>query len=662
MREKIVDRYLLQRELGQGGMGVVFAARDTRLDCTVALKSISPDLACDEGARRRIMKEAKIAASLNHPYICKIFDAVDDGTRLYIVMECCEGRTLENVELSLREVIKIGGEIAEGLEAAHSKGIVHRDLKPSNIMLSGPGHIKIMDFGLAKSLEQPGSVQSPSQLLTSANITAREEIAGSTPYMSPEQLRGEVVDARTDIFSFGVLLFELITGHKPFYGASSADTIASILTDQPEPMARYRRGIPESLQQIVKKMLAKDRDKRYQSADEVRSALLEVAQEKAPAPVSQRLFHSKAWWTALVLVVVAAGAWFFYRRIFRAENAAQFPSTKLERAVSSDEAELLFRRGLSLSSRLSYADNQGAIALMERCIRLRPDYAAAFSALALEELKGFWWYQGGVQLVGEALDRASSALNLDPNLVQAQVIVAICKTLRSDSQGYLDLARCLQREPAQQEALAWLGGFFAKTGDFSLAQQLIDRLKRSRPESPYISPLQAFLFTQRRDSEAAKRQIAELALQFPNWDGVAFAKMQRAVGLSVPDLLQEAIDELRSTNPGKPTIRFWEMYLKAARGMSVSPQDREALIPYILDDYELAGLYAQICARLSDKGNSLKWLQHSVDRGNCDLVQMGHNDFKILEGDPQFVSLKASVRQKVSSITEQIRPLLFPKR
>jgi serine/threonine protein kinase len=661
MMQTIAGRYQIQRELGQGGMGVVYQARDIRLECIVALKSIAPRLANDDDARRRILREAKIAASLSHPYICRIFDTVDDGTQLFVVMECCEGRTLEGAELSVGDVIRIGSEIAEALEEAHSKGIIHRDLKPSNVMLSRSGHIKIMDFGLAKSLEKPVDAQGQSQSTTSSSLTAKGEILGSTPYMSPEQLRGEAVDARADVFSFGVLLYELLTGHKPFYGASSADTVASILTDRPEPMARYRRGIPEGVEQIVKKMLAKDRNQRYQSAPEVRVALLQAAREKPPPPAFPKLLRSKMLWTALALVIVAAGSMVVYRRVFLTEKSSPAKSETLGNVPAEVDAEL-FMRASSLSSRFSQSENNAAIAMLDDYLRRHPDVASAHSALALEKLKKFWWYQGGPQLVGEALNHASYARKLDPALIQPQAIAAICKTLHSsDPQGYLELARCLQQEPDQQEALAWLAIFCSKTGNFQLAQRLIDQLKNAHPQSPYIGPLRLFLSNQRQSFAAAKRQIEEVARQFPSWEGIAFAKMQYAIGLSDATLFQQAIDDLRLTNPTKPTIRFWETYLKALKGSAVDPQDLEELRRYIPDDYELAALYAQICARLGNNEEAIKWLRHSVDIGNYDLVQMEHGDFKILQDDPQFAKLKTSLQQKVSRMTEQIQPLVFPK-
>ncbi len=642
-------------------MGVVYQARDNRLECTVALKSISPHLANDDDARRRILREAKIAASLSHPYICRIFDTIDDGTQLYVVMECCEGRTLQGADLSARDVIRIGAEIAEALEEAHSKGIVHRDLKPSNIMLSRSGHVKIMDFGLAKSLEQSGAAQGQSQTLTSSSLTAKGEILGSTPYMAPEQLRGESVDARADVFSFGVLLYELLTGHKPFYGASSADTVASILTDRPEPMARYRRGIPEGVEQIIKKMLEKDRAQRYQSVSDVRVALLQAAREKQRLPAFPKLLRSKILWIALALVIAAAGSMVVYRRVFLAEKPSPDKSEAPANIPAAADAELL-ERALSLSSRFSQSENDKAIAMLDEYLRRHPDDAAAHCALALEKLKRFWWYQGGPELVGDASNHASRAHMLDPALIQPQAIAAICMTLHSsDPQGYLDLARCLHQEPGQQEALGWLAIFFSKTGSFQLAQRLINQLKHTHSESPYLAPLRLFFSNQKQDFAAVKRQIAEVERQFPSWEGIAFARMQYAIGLSDATLLQEAIVDLRFTNPTKPTKKFWESYLKALKGTTVDLQDREELQRYIRDDYELAAFYAQIAARLGDKEEAIKWLRHSINIGNYDLVQMDQSDFKILKDDPQFAELKTSLQQKVSHMTEQIQPLVFPR-
>ncbi len=187
MTENEVGHYQIQQELGQGGMGVVYRAHDRKLERTVALKSVSQKLANDNEARERILREAKAAASLDHPYICKVFDTLEQNDRVYVVMEFIEGATLASVDLSLKETIRIGSEIAEALEEAHSRGVVHQDLKPTNVMLTRSGHVKITDFGLAKLLAQQGSAGASEAETATATLTARGDLVGTTPRKNEQE-------------------------------------------------------------------------------------------------------------------------------------------------------------------------------------------------------------------------------------------------------------------------------------------------------------------------------------------------------------------------------------------------------------------------------------------------------------------------------------------
>jgi serine/threonine protein kinase len=657
-----IDRYIIQKELGRGGMGVVYQAWDTKLECTVALKSVTPAFAHDEQARLRILREARTAAALNHPYICKIFDTVEQSSRIYVVMECCEGKTLERAELGIRKAIAVGIEIAEALEEAHAKGIIHRDLKPANVMLARSGHIKIMDFGLAKTLEKATSTPSFHGVESSATVSAEGQLVGTTPYMSPEQLRREDLDFRSDIFSFGVLLYELLTGQRPFYGKTAADTVASILSDEPEPMARYRRGIPQNLENAVRKMVAKHRDSRHQSAAQVRSDLSELLNEESLSQAVSHTSWSKKWLVASTLIILALVSLFAFRFFFK-DQTGERRASETEAYPSSAENLEFFNKALRVSAGLSHSDNEQAIRLLEECVRRQPDYAPAHSALALEKLKRFWWYQGSPQLIDEALRHASHARQLDPGWVQAGVVSSIARTLQSsDPQPYLDLARILNERPDQSEATAWLSHFFIKAGDFDLAHELINRLNRMYPGTPYAGSMQALLATRQHAFVLARKQIRDLEFKFPNWDGIPSARAQRAIELQDVNLLQQAIDELVLLNPVDPSIIFWRSYVKSKPGSKLEQADLDTIRPH-LEDYEFAALYAQICARQKDTEEALRWLEQSVEKGNYDIVQMRHPDFESLKDDPRFEELKRSLHDKISKMTVEMKPLILkPKK
>lgn len=659
MQRPVAARYILRKELGRGGMGVVYEAWDTKLQCSVALKCISPDRVDNDEARQGILREARMAASLAHPYICRIFDTVEEGSDLYVVMECCTGHTLQDGLFTIPEVIRIGCEIAEALAEAHSKGIIHRDIKPANLMMTAAGHVKIMDFGLAKRVPGRGSDRPLSLSLADTFESTSHEIAGSIPYMSPEQLRGEPLDSRSDIFSLGVSLYEMIARHTPFSGSTAADTIAEIIHGQPKPIAQYRKGVPENLELVIFKMLAKDPDQRYKSAQEVHTALSQAVRRKlSDTMLRRKIRKSRLRLTAALAGIVLLGVvlllWLNRARESRAPDAFQ-----AESSIPVAEADLLFKRALVSASQFSQPANQNAIALLTECIRLRPEDASARSALALEKLKKFWWYQGDASQIKDALEQAAYAVKFDPSIVQGRVILAIANTLRSsDPQGYFDLAQCLRMDPKQPEALGWLALFFAKTGDFKSSQELIDRLKAQDPHSPYAGGIQTFLLIHEGDLKSAARQIADLSLQFPNWDGPAFAEMQRAISLSNVDLVRQAINHVQLINPDKPSLKLWRIYLKALEGSRVSGEELQALLPYLTQDHELSALYARICVRVGENAEAMKWLRHSIDQGNYGLVELGHDDFKPLENEPGFAEMKRSLKSKADSLGAQIRSLI----
>jgi len=273
-----VGHYRVLRKLGEGGMGEVYLAEDLSLKRNVALKFLPQYLHQDQVARKRFLREAQSAAAIDHPFICNIYEVsqTEDGQD-YIVMEYVEGQTLQEKltrgQLPLKEALRIGMEISEALEEAHKKGVVHRDLKPANIMLTAGGHVKVMDFGLAKKLVDEGGTE---QDITAA-LTREGATLGTLAYMSPEQVRGKAVDTRSDIFSFGIVLYELLSGVHPFRKPNRVDTTDAILHDQPPLLSRYTEDTSEILQHTITKMLAKDPDQRYQSIHEVGTNLNEVA-------------------------------------------------------------------------------------------------------------------------------------------------------------------------------------------------------------------------------------------------------------------------------------------------------------------------------------------------------------------------------------------------
>jgi serine/threonine-protein kinase len=341
---KTISHYKILEKLGEGGMGVVYKAEDTRLRRTVALKFLSPEMTRDADAKRRFEQEARAAATLEHINVCNIYeiDETADG-QTYIVMACYDGETLKDRihrgPLRLEEAIDIAMQIGEGLKEAHEKKLVHRDIKGANIMITSKGQAKIMDFGLAKLSGQ-------------TKLTKEASTIGTVAYMSPEQAAGKEVDHRTDIWSLGVLLYEMITGRLPFRGEYEPSVIYSILNENPEPVTGLRTGVPVELERIINKILKKTADERYQTVSDALVDLQAVKRTGSPErrkhrpgmrrPLKRYALLSGALLVMITLIVLGVRI-LFTGKIHGIESIAVLPLENL----SDDPAQEYFVDGMT---------------------------------------------------------------------------------------------------------------------------------------------------------------------------------------------------------------------------------------------------------------------------------------------------------------------------
>jgi tetratricopeptide (TPR) repeat protein len=434
-----LSHYHIIEKLGAGGMGEVYLAEDKRLNRRVAIKILPADVAGDERAKQRLLREAQTAATLDHPNICAIYEIGQEEGRSFIVLQYIEGETLAARLMrrlpDLREALAMAAQVADALAEAHARGIVHRDIKPQNIMLTTRGQVKVLDFGLAKVLRDPGILESDTQ--TGSMLSIPGMLMGTVPYMSPEQVRGEELDARSDIFTFGTVLYELLSGRRPFEAKSTAEVISAILSTEPPPITRPGFGqLGGAEERLVRKCLQKDASLRYQAMDHLISDLGQIRHEyddsgvrpttetatakpkAAIAPLDRKWSRPRRSTVELVLVavVLAVTAAVYFMSVRTRKPAAPVGSKSANAATYDD-----YMRGKVNVSSENPDNNEAAIKLFEQAVAADPGFAAAYAELARAySIKARYFAPAPEKkkLNEEAEVDVEKALALDPNLAE----------------------------------------------------------------------------------------------------------------------------------------------------------------------------------------------------------------------------------------------------
>jgi eukaryotic-like serine/threonine-protein kinase len=482
--------------VGAGGMGEVYRARDARLERDVALKVLSPRLASDPEALGRFIREARTLSQLSHPNVCTLYDAGQDGATHFIVMEFLEGRTLAaqlaRGQLAIDQAVEYALQIADGLSKAHAIGVIHRDLKPANVMLTTDGFVKILDFGLSKNLDTGGSVN------TTLVTAGSGPVVGTIAYMAPEQTEGARADVRSDIFSFGVMLYEMLTGVRPFDGANVVSTIRRINDATPRPPHEMRPDIPPALAAVIAKALEKDPTHRFQSVPELRAQLRSGAMrspvpgeqplsttDTAAAPrrqiAAQRIWRYAAIAVVALAAIAAAGIWSGNRGPSIKPNdaiAAAAPAP----AIAAEELTQTARRGQALLQRYDRPKNvDQAIELFREVIGHDDSNALAHAGMAEAYLRkdGITPDPKWQKLAAESARRAVE-LNGDLAVAHLAVaMVALREGRRDDALRALERARDL--EPRNVDGLRYFGEYY-RTTDPARAEELYRAAVAAAPD------------------------------------------------------------------------------------------------------------------------------------------------------------------------------------
>jgi serine/threonine protein kinase/Flp pilus assembly protein TadD len=669
-----ISHYRIVEKLGRGGMGEVYLAEDKQLGRKVAIKFLPAEVATNENARQRLLREAQTAATLDHPNICAIYEVGQEGGYSFIVLQYIEGETLaariKRQLPDLREGLAIASQVADALNEAHARGIIHRDIKPENIMLTSRGQVKVLDFGLAKTVRDPGLVEPDAE--TGTLLSMPGMMIGTVPYMSPEQVRGEDLDCRSDIFSFGIVLYEMLSGRRPFEAKSTAEVISAILTREPPPISRSSLGHSGSAEErLIRKCLEKDPAQRYQTMGDLISDLAQIRREYESGQVSLpadsaplrpkvtiangglrrlRILKPALILTALALLVVAA----VYLSPVRSPKSTTASGVKSANPVAYDA----YMRGKVNVSSENPENNAAAIKLFQEAIAADPSFAAAYAELARAySIKARLFAPGAdkKKLNEEAEVDVDKALALDPNLPEgyfARGLILWTPYKRfPHEQAVYAYKRAIELNPNFDEAHHQLGYVYLHIG-------LLDQGQRELETALAINPgntLARFRLGQIEMCRAKYEEAFQIFDSTPLEKNpiVAAYKANALFRLGRTEEASALIEQLLKDYPkdeGGQVISVKAMMLAKAG----KQREAEAAIQHAIDigrgyihfhhtSYNMASAYAL----MNQPEPAMKWLQVTAEEGfpNYPLFE-GDANLDNLRKDPRFIAFMANQKQQ----------------
>jgi serine/threonine protein kinase/Tfp pilus assembly protein PilF len=631
-----VSHYRITEKLGSGGMGEVYLAQDTQLGRSVALKMLPADLIEDKERVQRFLIEAKAASALSHPNVCTIYEVgkTEDGL-LFIAMENISGKTLDSTiterALTIPEILDIGVQLADALSEAHDKGITHRDIKPANIMITPRGQVKVLDFGLAKRQAADAQAAEASTRME----TAFGVILGTIQYMSPEQALCRSIDHRTDIFSLGVVLYEMTARNRPFSGASAIETIDRIIHTRPAQIACNNKDVPPELERIIFKCLEKDREKRCQSAGELLTELKNLkhafdsgnvsAARVLPAPRSS--FRLMAYLSIALAAAVIAGLLFYFsltRNRGAQPGSAQAPGLQRARlstggpASANQEANEYFEKGM-MFLRIQF-DIPRVRQMLERALQLDPHFAEARANHAFTQVLMIdGGYSNDASRLYEAEAEIRQALQDDPHSVAAHSTrAAILFFLGRKELVPSEVELTLKAYPDDLDSRIWLMNYHELNGEYADAENLAKQLLQ---RNPLFFPARMCLgeyYRQQGNFAKAVRELEKI-LEQDAQNIHALVKLTRAYA-EAGDLSNARItlERRRPTDKSNYQARLISALLLALerqRSRASKEMDEEVLkyagmMPY------LTSLVAEFYAVLGDVPKALEWLERALRSGD----------------------------------------------